>query len=75
LEFEDTGCGIPGEHMNRIFEPFFTTKPIGKGTGLGLFITHQILTGLGGDVRVRSQPGLGTKFTVHLPLSTGEDRA
>jgi signal transduction histidine kinase/HAMP domain-containing protein len=75
MDFEDTGCGVPGEQMKRIFEPFFTTKPIGKGTGLGLFITHQILTGLGGTVRVRSQEGKRTTFTVRLPCAGGGDPA
>ena len=75
MDFEDTGCGIPGELMKRIFEPFFTTKPIGKGTGLGLFITHQILTVLGGTVRVRSQCGKGTTFTVRLPRAGGGNTA
>jgi signal transduction histidine kinase len=75
MEFEDTGCGIPGEQMKKIFEPFFTTKPIGKGTGLGLFITHQILTDLGGTVHVRSQCGAGTTFTVRIPRSGGGDPA
>jgi PAS domain S-box-containing protein len=67
LEIQDTGCGIPPEHLARIYEPFFTTKPPGKGTGLGLFITHRIVTDLGGTIQVRSEPGRGTTFTVRLP--------
>jgi signal transduction histidine kinase len=69
IDVADTGCGITAEHSKRIFEPFFTTKPAGKGTGLGLFITHQIVTGLGGTVSVRSNAGEGAVFTVLLPRS------
>lgn len=69
IDVADTGCGIAPEHSKRIFEPFFTTKPVGKGTGLGLFITHQIATGLNGTVSVRSNAGEGTVFTVCLPHS------
>jgi signal transduction histidine kinase/HAMP domain-containing protein len=69
MDVADTGCGIPPEQSKRIFEPFFTTKPVGKGTGLGLFITHQIVTGLGGTVSVRSRAREGAVFTVCLPRS------
>jgi len=55
IEIRDTGPGIPADLQKRIFEPFFTTKPVGKGTGLGLFITHRIVTDLGGRVTVRSR--------------------
>jgi two-component system NtrC family sensor kinase len=67
IEVADTGCGIAPEHLRRIYEPFFTTKPPGKGTGLGLFITHQIVTGMGGTIEARSEPGRGTTMTVRLP--------
>lgn len=69
LEVEDTGCGIPAPLLKRVFEPFFTTKPVGKGTGLGLFITHRIVSEMGGTIQIRSQPGQGTLLTVQLPLS------
>jgi PAS domain S-box-containing protein len=72
IEFEDTGCGIPASLLKRIFEPFFTTKPVGKGTGLGLFITHQIVSDLGGTVGVWSKPGERTSFTVRLPRGPRE---
>jgi PAS domain S-box-containing protein len=75
IEFEDTGCGIPTPLLKRIFEPFFTTKPVGKGTGLGLFITHRIVSDLGGTVSVRSDPGERTTFTVQLPGGDGERRS
>ena len=67
IEIVDTGDGIAPEVMKRIFEPFFTTKPAGKGTGLGLFITHQIVSDLGGTIAVRSEPGAGTTVSIRLP--------
>lgn len=68
----DTGCGIPTENIQRIFEPLFTTKEKGKGTGLGLSISAEILQRHGGDITVSSRPGEGTAFTVSLPLQGGE---
>jgi len=68
IDVEDTGCGIPPENMKKIFDPFFTTKPVGKGTGLGLSITMGIIQNHGGDLRVESEVGKGTKFTVLLPV-------
>ena len=73
IEVRDTGCGIAPEIRKRIFEPFFTTKPVGKGTGLGLFITHRMVTEMEGAIRVRSEPGRGTRFTVLLPTTGGGD--
>jgi two-component system, NtrC family, sensor kinase len=67
VRVRDTGTGIPPEHIGRIFEPFFTTKPDGKGTGLGLSIVQGIVENHGGDVRVESEPGQGTTFTIRLP--------
>ncbi|NMC73243.1 MAG: GHKL domain-containing protein, partial [Geobacteraceae bacterium] len=64
----DTGCGIPESVMNRIFDPFFTTKEVGKGTGLGLSITNDIIKNHHGDIRVESEPGKGTTFTVRIPI-------
>jgi two-component system NtrC family sensor kinase len=66
VKISDNGVGIPKEHMERIFEPFFTTKH-GAGTGLGLSITYGIVKKLGGEVRVESERGQGTRFTVILP--------
>jgi len=64
--FEDTGCGIPDENLEKIFEPLFTTKP--KGIGLGLAITKRLVEQNGGKIEVASQTGKGTTFTVKLPL-------
>jgi len=72
---QDNGKGMSQETMTHLFEPFFTTKK-GYGTGLGLSITYGIIKKLGGDIKVKSQLGAGTTFTVFLPkkaeASTGE---
>jgi PAS domain S-box-containing protein len=69
LEVADNGQGIPAEVVPRIFDPFFTTKPPGVGTGLGLSICHGIVTSLGGQITVQSEPGRGTVFRVALPTT------
>jgi PAS domain S-box-containing protein len=66
IQVEDQGCGIAPEALEKLFEPFFTTKP--GGTGLGLYITHDIVKRHGGRLAVSSEPGRGTTFTVELPL-------
>jgi len=65
VEIEDSGIGIPQEHLARIFEPFFSTKP--KGTGLGLAVNYGIIQKHGGQIEVSSQPGRGTTMTIRLP--------
>ena len=67
LQIADRGCGISEEDLSRVFDPFFTTKDVGSGTGLGLWVCHQIVTEHGGEVGVTSEPGVGTTFTVDLP--------
>lgn len=66
VEVEDTGTGIAPAHLQAIFDPFFTTKPVGEGTGLGLSISYSIVKQFGGEIRVRSEVGSGTVFTVIL---------
>ncbi len=73
ISFSDNGPGIPGEVRNRIFEPFFTTKEVGRGTGLGLTVTHDIITAYGGEIEVRSEPGEGTAFIIRLPVKRRGD--
>ncbi|MFZ1692225.1 MAG: ATP-binding protein, partial [Flavobacteriales bacterium] len=68
LSMSDTGTGIPPEVLGKIFEPFFTTKPVGEGTGLGLAIVYGIIIEHSGHIDVESNPGLGTIFTITLPL-------
>jgi len=68
VEISDTGPGIPEAHLSRLFEPFFTTKPVGKGTGLGLAVSHGIIRKHGGHIVVKSSPGEGATFYVRLPV-------
>lgn len=67
VTIEDDGVGISKDHLERIFEPFFSTKK-GAGTGLGLSITYGIVKKLGGEIHVKSEVGLGSQFTVILPV-------
>jgi PAS domain S-box-containing protein len=67
IEVHDSGVGIAPEHIEQIFDPFFTTRPLGRGIGLGLSICHGIVSALGGDITVASEPGHGSTFTVSLP--------
>jgi two-component system NtrC family sensor kinase len=67
VDVEDDGPGISAEARERLFEPFFTTKPAGEGTGLGLYVSWQIVRIHGGEIAVDSEPGRGTRFTVRLP--------
>ncbi len=65
----DTGSGIPAENLPKIFDPFFTTKEIGKGTGLGLHVVHNIIQKHHGTIQVASEVGQGTEFRIALPFS------
>lgn len=68
IKISDTGHGIPEGAIEHIFEPFYTTKKAGEGTGLGLFVTREIISAMGGTIRVVSSKGIGTCFTLHFPL-------
>ncbi|HET6514058.1 MAG TPA: ATP-binding protein [Thermodesulfovibrionales bacterium] len=67
ISFEDTGVGIPREHITRIFDPFFTTKE--KGTGLGLAVSYSIIKKLNSSLTVESEVSKGTKFSIALPVN------
>ncbi|KRQ07520.1 PAS domain-containing sensor histidine kinase [Bradyrhizobium manausense] len=70
ITVNDTGLGIPSDVVDKIFEPFFTTKPVGKGTGLGLSQVHGFAHQAGGTIKVASELGKGTTFTILLPRET-----
>lgn len=72
VAIEDSGSGISEENISKIFEPFFTTKEVGSGTGLGLSVSYGIVREHGGEIRVTSEPGKGSRFAVILPLQTQE---
>ena len=67
ITVQDTGVGISEEHLPHIFDPFFTTKEVGRGTGLGLSVSHGIIKKHGGRITVDSSPGKGSTFTVVIP--------
>ncbi len=68
IEIRDTGEGIPHELLSKVFDPFFTTKDVGKGSGLGLFIVHEIIEEHDGCIAVDSEAGKGTTFLIRLPI-------
>jgi signal transduction histidine kinase len=72
VEIMDQGQGIPEELQETIFEPFYTTKPTGRGTGLGLSLAYKIIEDHNGTLRIDSQPGIGTRVVVTLPLNAAE---
>ena len=75
IRFSDNGCGIPPDKVSKIFDPFFTTKPVGKGTGLGLNVAHNIIQKHHGTIGVESRPGQGTTFTIRIPVNPPENGA
>jgi signal transduction histidine kinase len=75
VDVADNGHGIPEKVIAKIFDPFFTTKDVGKGTGLGLSIAYKIVQEHGGRIEVRSKIGLGTLFTVFLPVKAVQPQA
>jgi signal transduction histidine kinase len=70
VEISDTGRGIPPQNMAKIFDPGFTTKGVGVGTGLGLSISHNIIKKHNGDIKVESEKGKGSSFTILLPINS-----
>jgi signal transduction histidine kinase len=73
LRFTDNGCGMTQEVLDNLFEPFFTRSRTGKGTGLGLTISHLVVNQHGGELEVSSAgPGLGSTFVVRLPIQPGD---
>ena len=68
ISFADDGVGIPKENMDKVFDPGFTTKGVGVGTGLGLSICYKIIKNHGGEIKLESELGRGSKFTIILPL-------
>jgi signal transduction histidine kinase len=68
LSFADDGVGIPKENINKVFDPGFTTKGVGIGTGMGLSICYKIIKNHGGEIKLESEFGKGSKFTIVLPL-------
>jgi len=71
VEFADTGIGMAKREIEKIFDPFYTTKEAGKGTGLGLSVSYSIVRRFKGDIKVESETGKGTVFTVILPVENG----
>jgi two-component system cell cycle sensor histidine kinase/response regulator CckA len=69
LSVSDTGTGINSGTQGKIFDPFFTTKEVGKGTGLGLYIVHSIVSNHGGYINLYSEPEQGTRFNIYLPVA------
>ncbi|MHC5741764.1 MAG: sensor histidine kinase [Nostoc sp.] len=69
IAIADNGSGIPESIQKQIFNPFFTTKPVGKGTGMGMAISYQIITEKhGGKLDFFSTPGKGTEFVIQIPI-------
>ena len=71
VRIADNGPGIPATVADKIFQPFFTTKPAGQGTGLGLSLSYDIVKAHGGFLRMETEEGAGTTFTIQLPKHSG----
>ena len=75
VQVTDTGIGIPSSVRDRILDPFYTTKITGKGTGLGLSVSNRIVREHGGVIEFESEEGLGSVFTIKLPIPQSEAEA
>ncbi len=73
IRFADHGVGINEDSAKQIFEPFYTTKGVGRGTGLGLFVSRSIIKTYGGEITLQTRPGEGSVFTVSLPVKEGHE--
>ncbi len=73
IDVSDSGEGIPQDQIDKIFDPFFTTKAVGQGTGLGLSIVYSIIKKHGGHLEVKSKPGVGTTFSIFLPIAASQE--
>jgi two-component system NtrC family sensor kinase len=74
VDIEDNGPGIPEDKQKRVFDPFFTTKVTGKGTGLGLWVSYNIIEKMGGSIGLKTEMGKGTTFTVQIPVVAPEKK-
>jgi len=74
ISIADNGPGIPEEHQRKVFDPFFTTKDTGKGTGLGLWVTYNIIEKMNGTITLKSELGKGSTFTVKIPIVLPEKK-
>jgi signal transduction histidine kinase len=74
VDVQDTGMGIKAESLEKIFDPFYTTKGVRRGTGLGLSVTYGIVQEHGGYIEVASEVGIGSTFSVFLPLAAQEPK-
>jgi CheY-like chemotaxis protein len=72
ISVSDTGVGMSAEVLEKAFDPFFTTKPLGQGTGLGLSMVYGFAKQSGGQVRIRSEVGVGTTVSLYLPCADGD---
>jgi signal transduction histidine kinase len=68
ISVKDNGNGIPQKILDKIFQPFFTTKPTGQGTGLGLSLSYDIVKAHGGEIKVKSEEGVGSEFIIQIPV-------
>ena len=74
VNIRDDGPGLSEEKMRKIFDPFYTTKESGKGTGLGLWVSHSIISKMGGNIQVKNNPDKGAVFTVEIPIVIPEKK-
>ena len=74
VDITDNGPGIPEDKQKKVFDPFFTTKETGKGTGLGLWVSYDIIAKMGGTISLKSEEGEGTTFTVEIPIVEPEKK-